>query len=143
MMNIDAFHAPEASHAPTIRCVLLQLPKMNASVSTNWSKTGCCNIRSLYVCRRQYYRRELSIPSRILSMVVGARCRTPMLGAVVLFCLNDFVHQGGAPLESLAMVQLLCLSFQDDALESMPMRTHKTIICELAIWVQMPAFITI
>ena len=113
---------------------------MNASVSTNWSKTVAILEAATFVGGNIIGGNFQFLPG--FCRWCGALL-TPMLGAVVLFCLNDFVHRGGAPLESLAMVQLLCLSFQDDALESMPMRTHKTDYLRTRYWVQMPAFITI
>lgn len=61
----------EAADAPTIRCVLLQLPKINATVSTNAVETVAILLEGPNVSRQQYYRRELSIPSRTLSMMVS------------------------------------------------------------------------
>lgn len=102
---------------------------------------SCCNIRSRYVCRRQYYRRELSIPSRILSMVWCLVDTNAWRGGVVL--LEWFRASRGSTARISRDGAAVVFVLQNDALESMPMRTHKTDYLRTRYWVQMPAFITI
>ena len=103
---------------------------MNASVSTNWSKTVAILEAATFVGGNIIGGNFQFLPG--FCRWCGALL-TPMLGAVVLFCLNDFVHRGGAPLESLAMVQLLCLSFKMMRWNRCQCAPIRLIICELAI----------